>query len=79
MNLNLNLITNNLSTFEKGKFLGKGIMSKVYLFTNLNIGKIYAGKIIPKNVIVGNNKKLLSNELKIHASFTHENICKFIE
>ena len=38
--------------YEKGKFLGKGGFAKCFEFWQISGQKLYAGKIVPKSLLV---------------------------
>lgn len=67
-----------IKKYQKGKFLGKGGFARVYEFTNLENGKIYAAKIIPKvSLKKSRHRQKLLSEIKIHRSLNHRNIVAF--
>ena len=62
--------------------LGKGGFGEVYkvkLINNINQQKFYAVKIVDKHILYNNfgRASRLLNEIKIHRSLNHENICKY--
>lgn len=67
-----------IKKYAMGKFLGKGGFAKVYNFTNLENGKILAGKVIPKaNLNRSRAKQKLMIEIRLHKTLFHNNIVKF--
>ena len=55
--------------YRKGKFLGKGGFARVYELINLDTGKTYAAKLIPKASLTKSRaKQKLMSEIKIHRS-----------
>ena len=46
--------------YEKGKFLGKGGFAKCFEFRQISDQKLYAGKIVPKSLLVDDFIKVSS-------------------
>ncbi|CAK8671148.1 serine/threonine-protein kinase PLK1-like [Clavelina lepadiformis] len=68
----------NGKRYEKGKFLGKGGFAKCYEITDLDTSKIFAGKIVPKALLVKPHQKdKMSQEIALHRSIKHENVVGF--
>lgn len=64
--------------FRRGKFLGKGGFAKVYEMIDLDTGKVFAAKIVPKSTLQKTRQRAkLQSEIKIHRSLNHENVVKF--
>ncbi|CAF3726918.1 unnamed protein product [Adineta steineri] len=64
--------------YAKGKFLGKGGFARCYELTDVNTGQIYAGKIVPKTMLVKpHQKEKMQQEVTIHQSLTHKHIVQF--
>eukprot|EP00871_Galdieria_phlegrea_P004773 jgi/Galph1/5297/GphlegSOOS_G3946.1 len=64
--------------YEKGKLLGKGGFAKVFQLKDVHTGRLYAGKIIPKNAIRKESaKQKLVSEIRIHRELRHRHIVKF--
>lgn len=74
-------IVTDLSTnkkYLKGRFLGKGGFAKCYELTDMETKHVYAGKIVPKSVLVKQNQKdKMTQEINIHRGVSHPHIVKF--
>ena len=67
-----------LTTYIKGKFLGKGGFAKVYELVSSDTNQQYACKFIPKDRISKHHiKQKLMSEIKIHRCLRHENVVQF--
>lgn len=65
-------------TFHKKRFFGKGGFAKCYEIINASTSEVFAGKIIPKRLLIKENHKAkLVQEIEIHRSLTHKNIVGF--
>ena len=52
--------SNSEICYEKGKFLGKGGFAKCFEFHQISDKKLYAGKIVPKSLLVDDFIKVSS-------------------
>ena len=69
-----------ISRYSWGSLLGKGAMSKCYLFHKLSSTEKYAAKIIPKHSITKNRHKMrLESEINIHKKLKHPHVVNFID
>eukprot|EP00667_Euglena_gracilis_P013821 EG_transcript_14276 len=67
-----------LRHYIKGRFLGKGGFAKVYEFTEMNTGRVYAAKIIDKQLLVKpKTQAKLRSEIKIHSALKHKHVVQF--
>lgn len=46
------------TTYEKGRFLGKGGFAKCYEFVNMTNKTLYAGKVVPKSLLQKSHQKV---------------------
>jgi polo-like kinase 1 len=64
--------------YIKGKFLGKGGFAKCYELTDKCNGEVYAGKIVPKDLLVKPHQKdKMAQEIDIHRSLSHKHVVGF--
>ncbi|KAK3101151.1 hypothetical protein FSP39_001346 [Pinctada imbricata] len=64
--------------YLKGRFLGKGGFAKCYELTDTETKQIFAGKIVPKSLLVKQHQKdKMTQEISIHRSLAHPHIVKF--
>ncbi|KAJ3657246.1 hypothetical protein Zmor_016258 [Zophobas morio] len=64
--------------YKKGRFFGKGGFAKCYEITNMANNQSFAGKIVPKKLIVkDNHKEKMTQEIHIHQSLKHKNVVGF--
>ncbi|XP_061167130.1 serine/threonine-protein kinase PLK1-like [Saccostrea echinata] len=64
--------------YLKGRFLGKGGFAKCYELTDTDTKEIFAGKIVPKSLLVKQHQKdKMTQEISIHRSVSHKHIVKF--
>nr|CAB3264950.1 serine/threonine-protein kinase PLK1 [Phallusia mammillata] len=64
--------------YQKGRFLGKGGFAKCYEITDLDTKQIFAGKIVPKSLLVKPHQKdKMSQEISLHRSISNENVVGF--
>lgn len=64
--------------YLKGRFLGKGGFAKCYELTDMDTKHVYAGKIVPKSVLIKQNQKdKMTQEINIHRGVAHAHIVKF--
>lgn len=68
----------NGKRYLKGRFLGKGGFAKCYELTDADTKEIFAGKIVPKSLLVKQHQKdKMTQEISIHRSVSHKHIVKF--
>ncbi|XP_078492589.1 serine/threonine-protein kinase PLK1 [Ciona intestinalis] len=64
--------------YQRGRFLGKGGFAKCYEIVDLETKKIFAGKIVPKALLVKPHQKdKMAQEITLHRSVLHENVVGF--
>lgn len=64
--------------YARGKFLGKGGFAKCYEITDLETKQVFAGKIVPKSLILKQHQReKMTSEIAIHKSLDHANIVGF--
>ncbi|XP_076471497.1 serine/threonine-protein kinase PLK1-like isoform X2 [Babylonia areolata] len=64
--------------YMKGRFLGKGGFAKCYELTDADTKEIFAGKIVPKSLLVKQHQKdKMSQEIAIHRSLRHKHVVLF--
>lgn len=64
--------------YSRGRFLGKGGFAKCYEITDLETKQIFAGKIVPKALILKQHQKeKMASEIAIHKSLDHQNVVGF--
>lgn len=64
--------------YARGKFLGKGGFAKCYEITDLETKQVFAGKIVPKSLILKQHQReKMTSEIAIHRSLDHDNIVGF--
>ncbi|UJR21968.1 hypothetical protein I4U23_025036 [Adineta vaga] len=64
--------------YAKGKFLGKGGFARCYELTDIQTGQIYAGKVVPKSLLVKpHQREKMQQEVTIHQSLRHKHIVQF--
>ncbi|XP_065191291.1 serine/threonine-protein kinase PLK1-like [Sycon ciliatum] len=64
--------------YAKGKFLGKGSFAKAFELRDVDTGVLYAGKIVPKSVLVKPYmKEKMSMEIQIHRSVRQRYVVGF--
>ncbi|XP_051939994.1 serine/threonine-protein kinase PLK1 [Hippocampus zosterae] len=64
--------------YTRGRFLGKGGFAKCYEITDMESGQVFAGKIVPKSLIVKpHQREKMTSEIAIHKSLDHPNIVGF--
>lgn len=64
--------------YARGKFLGKGGFAKCYEITDLESQQVFAGKIVPKSLILKQHQReKMTSEISIHKSLHHDNIVGF--
>jgi serine/threonine protein kinase len=69
-----------IARYSWGSLLGKGAMSRCYLFHKLSSSKKYAAKIIPKHTITSfRHKTRLDSEINIHKKLKHLHVVNFID
>ena len=70
--------TNSGKSYTKGRFLGKGGFAKCFELTDKSTGVVYAGKIVPKLLLVKPQQKdKMKMEIDLHKRMDHANIVKF--
>lgn len=64
--------------YARGRFLGKGGFAKCYEITDLETKQTFAGKIVPKSLILKQHQReKMTSEIAIHKSLDHANIVGF--
>ncbi|ESO04961.1 hypothetical protein HELRODRAFT_185535 [Helobdella robusta] len=64
--------------YVRGRFLGKGGFAKCYELTDSDTKQIYAGKIVPKSLLVKQHQKeKMTQEISIHKGLSHKHIVGF--
>uniref|UniRef100_A0A8C5EWU7 Serine/threonine-protein kinase PLK n=2 Tax=Gopherus TaxID=38771 RepID=A0A8C5EWU7_9SAUR len=65
-------------SYMRGRFLGKGGFAKCYEITELEGQAVFAGKIVPKSLLVKpHQKEKMSMEISIHRSLAHRHVVGF--
>uniref|UniRef100_A0A8D0GZP1 Serine/threonine-protein kinase PLK n=1 Tax=Sphenodon punctatus TaxID=8508 RepID=A0A8D0GZP1_SPHPU len=65
-------------SYLRGRFLGKGGFAKCYEITELQHQEVFAGKIVPKSLLVKpHQKEKMSMEIAIHRSLQHRHVVGF--
>lgn len=68
----------DMRRYARGRFLGKGGFAKCYEITDLETKQIFAGKIVPKALILKQHQKeKMTSEIAIHKSLDHPNVVGF--
>ncbi|XP_077305442.1 serine/threonine-protein kinase PLK1 [Lithobates pipiens] len=64
--------------YLRGRFLGKGGFAKCYEITDLASREVYAGKIVPKTMLLKPHQKdKMTMEISIQRSLSHRNVVGF--
>ncbi|XP_061840159.1 serine/threonine-protein kinase PLK1 [Nerophis lumbriciformis] len=64
--------------YTRGRFLGKGGFAKCYEITDVETKQVFAGKIVPKSLILKQHQReKMTSEIAIHKSLHHANIVGF--
>lgn len=64
--------------YARGRFLGKGGFAKCYEITDLETKQVFAGKIVPKSLILKQHQReKMTSEIAIHKSLNHANVVGF--
>ncbi|KAK6973775.1 serine/threonine-protein kinase PLK1 [Biomphalaria glabrata] len=64
--------------YLRGRFLGKGGFAKCYELTDMDTKELWAGKIVPKSLLVKQHQKdKMAQEIAIHRSVAHRHIVQF--
>ncbi|XP_057700575.1 serine/threonine-protein kinase PLK1 [Corythoichthys intestinalis] len=64
--------------YNRGRFLGKGGFAKCYEITDLETQQVFAGKIVPKSLIIKpHQREKMTSEIAIHKALDHINIVGF--
>lgn len=64
--------------YRRGKFLGKGGFAKCYEMTDLADNVIYAGKIVPKTLLVKSHQRdKMAQEIQIHRELLYKHVVGF--
>lgn len=67
-----------MKRYARGRFLGKGGFAKCYEITDLATKQTFAGKIVPKALILKQHQKeKMTSEIAIHKSLDHQNVVGF--
>ncbi|CAM5142588.1 unnamed protein product [Eretmochelys imbricata] len=65
-------------SYMRGRFLGKGGFAKCYEITELESQEVFAGKIVPKSLLLKpHQKEKMSMEISIHRSLAHRHVVGF--
>nr|XP_048723373.1 serine/threonine-protein kinase PLK1 [Caretta caretta] len=65
-------------SYMRGRFLGKGGFAKCYEIAELQSQEVFAGKIVPKSLLVKpHQKEKMSMEISIHRSLAHRHVVGF--
>lgn len=66
------------TSYKPGKLFGKGGFAMCYEITNLRNKRLYAGKVVSKDMLVKENQReKIVQEIQIHRSLSHPNIVGF--
>ncbi|XP_068445496.1 serine/threonine-protein kinase PLK1 [Clinocottus analis] len=64
--------------YARGRFLGKGGFAKCYEITDAETNQVFAGKIVPKSLILKQHQReKMTSEIAIHKSLHHANVVGF--
>lgn len=64
--------------YTRGRFLGKGGFAKCYEITDVETGKVFAGKIVAKSMIMKQHQReKMTSEIAIHKSLDNPHIVGF--
>lgn len=64
--------------YRMGRFLGKGGFAKCYELVDMDTNEIFAGKIVPKSMLVKPHQKdKMAMEIDIHRSLQHKHVVQF--
>ncbi|XP_061576023.1 serine/threonine-protein kinase PLK1 [Cololabis saira] len=67
-----------MKRYTRGRFLGKGGFAKCYEITDVETKQVFAGKIVPKSLILKQHQReKMTSEIAIHKSIHHPNIVGF--
>ncbi|KAM8879875.1 serine/threonine-protein kinase PLK1 [Spinachia spinachia] len=67
-----------MKRYARGRFLGKGGFAKCYEITDLETKQVFAGKIVPKSLILKQHQReKMTSEIAIHKSLDHANVVGF--
>lgn len=70
--------TRTMKRYSRGRFLGKGGFAKCYEITDLETKQTFAGKIVPKSLILKQHQReKMTSEIAIHKSLDHVNVVGF--
>lgn len=75
-----NVIYDSTTTksYMKGRFFGKGGFAKCYEITESQSHQVYAGKIVPKSLMIkSNQREKMTQEIAIHQTLNHKHIVGF--
>uniref|UniRef100_A0A672IEP9 Serine/threonine-protein kinase PLK n=1 Tax=Salarias fasciatus TaxID=181472 RepID=A0A672IEP9_SALFA len=68
----------SMKRYSRGRFLGKGGFAKCYEITDMDTKQVFAGKIVPKALILKQHQKeKMASEIAIHKSLGHQNVVGF--
>ncbi|XP_029164581.1 serine/threonine-protein kinase polo isoform X2 [Nylanderia fulva] len=69
---------NTGKNYMRGRFFGKGGFAKCYEITESKSHHVYAGKIVPKSLMIkSNQREKMTQEIAIHQTLNHKNIVGF--
>ncbi|XP_033023208.1 serine/threonine-protein kinase PLK1 [Lacerta agilis] len=72
------LDSRNRRRYTLGRFLGKGGFAKCYEITDVESQEVFAGKIVPKSLLLkAPQKEKMSTEIAIHRSLHHRHVVGF--
>ncbi|XP_059619622.1 serine/threonine-protein kinase polo [Phlebotomus argentipes] len=64
--------------YQRARYFGKGGFAKCYEIIDVSNHKAYAGKVVPKKLMVKESQKeKMTQEIAIHRSLNHKNIVQF--
>uniref|UniRef100_A0A4W5PSV1 Serine/threonine-protein kinase PLK1 n=1 Tax=Hucho hucho TaxID=62062 RepID=A0A4W5PSV1_9TELE len=68
----------SLKRYARGRFLGKGGFAKCYEITDLETDQVFAGKVVPKAMIVKPHQRdKMTSEIAIHQTLDHPHVVGF--
>lgn len=69
--------TRSAKRYERGRFLGKGGFAKCYELKDLTTGEIFAGKIVPKSLLVKQHQReKMAQEISLHKTLANPYVVK---
>lgn len=65
--------------YRRGKLLGKGGFAKCYELTDISTNVLYAGKIVPKSLLVKSHQRdKMAQEIQIHRELLYKHVVGFV-